>query len=87
MWVDWLLSVTGLGSGNQGLLGEQRRVFGEHISATIVYWEQGVKNPCGGFLVTAQVTEPSTPHAAGYRAAALLKARSVIDLVFSWAWF
>jgi hypothetical protein len=62
VWVDWLLSVTGLGSGNQGLLGEHRKhgVFGEHISATIVYWEQGVKNPCGGFLVTAQIAEPNT---------------------------
>jgi hypothetical protein len=54
---------------------------------TFVYWEHGVKNLCGGFLVTAQVTEPNTPHAVGYRAAALLKARSVIDLIFSKAWF
>jgi hypothetical protein len=52
-----------------------------------VYWEQGVKNPSGGFLVTAQVTEPNTPYAAGYRAAALLKAGSVIDLIFSKAKF
>ena len=36
--------------------------------ATFVYWEQGVKKPYGGFLVTAQVIEPNTPRAAGYRA-------------------
>ena len=83
------MSIAALGSVNQGLLGDHRkhRVPVEHVWATFVYWEQGVKNPSGGFLVTAQVTELNTPHAVGYRAAALLKARSMIDLIFSKAWF
>jgi hypothetical protein len=59
----------------------------EHIRVTFVYWEPEVKNPCGGFLVTAQVTKSNTPHPVGYRASALHKARSVIDLIFSKAWF